>query len=188
MTLVTPSTLHDDAYRIPHALVQLTYYDTINETQVGPIPLTAHISRPNDNEVSWRDPSVTCQLLRVRTVEAIMRAKKEESKEQFVNCFVERSCMNSYIARSTVSQADDGNVDLAKQELEEWIEEFHKEAFEVGASNTVLVKQLLVDLTDCLTALAKHEYNPYAVNDLGVKMNTHWLQRCSEPIIHGKQK
>ena len=81
VTLVSPSTLRDDAYGIPHALVQLTYYDTISSAQVGPITLTAHISRPNDNEVSWRNPSVTCQLLRVRTVDAIMRAKKEESKE-----------------------------------------------------------------------------------------------------------
>jgi hypothetical protein len=152
--------LKDVVQVLPHAIVQLSYNDTIKHTQVGPIALTAHIARPNDKEVSWSNRYVAIQWLRVRTARTIGKAEK---------------------------LAKDGEVDQAKEELTNWIESFHKEAFEIGATDDVLVKQLLLDLTECLDVLKKNDYSPYNDNELGIKMNTHNFQRCSEPILSGKQ-
>lgn len=109
--------------------------------------------------MSWSNQYVAIQWLRVRTARTIGKAEK---------------------------LAKDGEVDLAKEELTNWIEYFHKEAFEIGATDDVLVKQLLSDLTECLDVLKKNDYTPYADNELGIKMNTHYFQRCSEPIMSGK--
>lgn len=160
VTLASPSILNKDSGNVfPHALVQLSYNDTIKHTQVGPITLSAHIARPNDKEVSWANQYVAIQWLRVRTARSIEKAEK---------------------------LSKDGDVDLAKEELTNWIEYFHKEAFEIGATDDPLVKQLLSDLTECLDVLQKKDYNAYSENELGIKINTHYFQRCSEPIISGK--
>lgn len=161
VTLASPSIITKDGDNVlPHALVQLSYNDTIKHTQVGPIALTAHIARPNDKEVSWSNQYVAIQWLRVRTARIIGRAEK---------------------------LAKEGEVDLARSELSNWIEDFHKEAFEIGATNEPLVKQLLADLTECLRVLKKKDYNAYDENELGIKMTTHYSQRCSEvrSILHG---
>lgn len=52
----------------------------------------------------------------------------------------------------------------------------------------IYTKQLLSDLTESLDALRQKDYNSYAENDLGIKIHTHYFQRCSEPLILGKQK
>jgi len=141
-------------------MCQLSYNDTLKHVFVGPITLSAQIARPNTKEVSWPNQYVVSQWLRVRTVRVIKRAEM--------------------LARA-------GEVNQAKEELVNWIEEFHKEAFEVGIKDDVLVKQLLLDLTDCLNVLKRKDYSSYSENELGVKMNTHYFQRCSEPMT-GKHK
>lgn len=114
VTLVTPTTHAAFAsVPLPHALVQLAYNDTIKHVSVGPMSVRAHIARPNDKEVSWSNQYVAIQWLRVRTVQVMERADK---------------------------LSKDGDLDLAKAELANWIEEFHKEAFEVGAQEDLLVK------------------------------------------------
>ncbi|KAL3803840.1 hypothetical protein HJC23_004002 [Cyclotella cryptica] len=163
VTLISPTTMKNgssSAHLFPHAIVQLSYNDTLNHSRIGPVSLPALIARPNDRELSWPNRYVTIQWLRVRTVRVIGRAEK---------------------------LSKDGEVDLAKTEIINWIEEFHKESFEVGAQEDALVVQLLSDLTECLDILKRKDYNAYAENELGVKMNTHYFQRCSEPIISGKQ-
>lgn len=116
VTLISPTTLTNDcssfAHTYPHALVQLSYNDTIKHSRIGPVSLMAFIARPNDKEVSWPNRYVTVQWLRVRTVKVIGRAEK---------------------------LSKDGEVDLAKTEITNWIEDFHKESFEVGAQEDALV-------------------------------------------------
>lgn len=157
VTLASPSqssTLQDNI-SIPHALVELTYMDTIRHTRVGPISSVALIKRPNSQDLSWPNRYVAIQWLRVRTALCIAQAE---------------------------SLARLGELDRAKKELTDWTEEFTGESFEIGANKEPLIKQLRLDLTESLDLLKGNSYNAYIENDLGVRVHTHMSQRCSEPI------
>jgi hypothetical protein len=143
----------------PHALVELSYIDTIRHRSIAPISFLAGIARPNSNEISWPNQYVAVQWLRVRTAKAIRQAEQ---------------------------LAKDGEIDQAKDGLTKWIEEFNKESFEIGSKDDPLIKQLLVDLTECLDLIKGKNYNAYVENELGVKMHSHFSQRCSEPMVAGK--
>lgn len=157
VTLASPSRsfLEDDTPAIPHALVELTYIDTIHHTRVGPVSSVAVIKRPNSQDLSWPNRDVAIQWLRVRTANCIAQAE---------------------------SLARLGELDKAKKELGDWIEEFTRESFEIGADKEPLIKQLRLDLTESLDLLKGNVYNSYVENDLGVRVHTHMSQRCSEPF------
>jgi hypothetical protein len=142
VTLVYPKTADDSHPYFPHAIVDLSYFDTIKHTLIGPLSCTALIARPNNNDLSWPDRRVAVQYMRVRTAKVIAEAWNLEQR---------------------------GELDRAKQKLSNWIEEFQKEKFEIG-SGEPLLDQLLVDLTVCLGALKIAKYDEYAENELGVRM------------------
>lgn len=187
VTLASPNVTSDTVV-LPHALVQLSYSDTLKHALVGPIALTAHIARPNNKEVSWPNPYVACQWLRVRTVRVSTNALTSIANGDGSTLNFEMSHLLNQIIDRADRLSKDGEVDMAKEVLTNWIEEFHKEAFEIGMQEDALVKQLLKDLTECLDVLKRKDYSAYAENELGVKMNTHYFQRCSEPIMSGKHK
>ena len=135
--------------------MELSYIDTIHHTRVGPLSSVAVIERPNSQDLAWPDRDVAIQWLRVRTANCIAQAE---------------------------SLAKLGELDKAKQELEEWIEEFTRESFEIGAAKEPLIEQLQKDLEESLELLKKDTYNAYVDNDLGVRVRTHMSQRCSEPF------
>jgi hypothetical protein len=142
VTLVYPKTADDSHPYFPHAIVDLSYFDTIKHTLIGPLSCTALIARPNNNDLSWPDRRVAVQYMRLRTAKVIAEAWNLEQR---------------------------GELDRAKQKLSNWIEEFQKEKFEIG-SGEPLLDQLLVDLTVCLGALKIAKYDEYAENELGVRM------------------
>lgn len=107
------------------------------------------------SHIFWLYPDII-QWLRVRTAKVISQAEQ--------------------LARI-------GEIDKAKTEITKWIEEFHKEKFEIGLEEDPLLDQLLVDLTDCLNVLKGTNYNAYVENELGVRMQAHFSQRCSEPSL-----
>jgi hypothetical protein len=159
VTLASPSRsfLQDSTPDIPHALVELTYIDTIHHTCVGPVSSVALIKRPNSQDLSWPNRDVAIQWLRIRTANCIAQAE---------------------------SLAKLGELDKAKKELGDWIEEFTRESFEIGAAKDPLIEQLRLDLTESLDLLKKKgdAYSAYVENDLGVRVRTHMSQRCSEPF------
>lgn len=157
VTLASPSRtfLKDSTPAIPHALVELTYIDTIHHTRVGPLSSVAVIKRPNSQDLAWPNRDVAIQWLRVRTANCIAQAE---------------------------SMAKIGELDKAKKEVEDWIEEFTRESFEIGAANEHLIEQLQKDLVESLELLKGDTYNAYVENDLGVRVRTHMSQRCSEPF------
>eukprot|EP00986_Skeletonema_menzelii_P015159 scaffold11171_cov139-Skeletonema_menzelii.AAC.2 len=113
------------------------------------------IKRPNSQELAWPNREVAIHWLRVRTANCIAQAE---------------------------TLAKVGELDKAKKELEEWIEEFTRESFEIGATKEPLIEQLQSDLTESLDLLNEGAYNAYVENDLGVRVRTHMSQRCSEPF------
>ena len=186
VTLATPRIATADSL-LPHAIVELSYVDTIKHSLIA-LSGTCAISRPNSDDLAWPNQHVALQWLRVRTATVIQDAQLN---------------------------AKNGDVDKAKTDLQTWIDEFNKEKFEIGAQEDPLVDQLLVDLMESLDLLKKTEYDAYAENDLGVRMQvsygprnntlsrfqyvlyqaqliyllcyavisqTHFSQRCSEPI------
>ena len=158
VSLACPSqslSLQDTHPALAHALVELTYDDTIHHTRVGPLSSVALIKRPNSTELSWPNRYVAMQWLRVRTAICIAQA---ESLDRL------------------------GELDKAKTELTEWIEEFTRESFEIGADKEPLIEQLRLDLTESLDLLKGNAYNAYVENDLGVRVHTHMSQRCSQPF------
>lgn len=157
VTLASPSrsSLEDSTPAIPHALVELTYIDTIHHTRVGPVSSVAVIKRPNSQDLAWPNRDVAIQWLRVRTANCIAQAE---------------------------SMAKLGELDKAKKEVEDWIEEFTSESFEIGAAKEPLIEQLQKDLAESLELLKGDTYNAYVENDLGVRVRTHMSQRCSEPF------
>lgn len=157
VTLASPirSFLEDTAPAIPHALVELTYVDTIHHTRVGPVSSVAVIKRPNSPDLSWPNRDVAIQWLRVRTANCIAQAE---------------------------SLARLGELDKSKKELGDWIEEFTRECFEIGADKEPLIEQLRLDLKESLDLLKGNVYNAYVENDLGIRVHTHMSQRCSEPF------
>ena len=158
VSLACPSqslSLRDTHPALAHALVELTYNDTIHHTRVGPVSSVALIKRPNSTELSWPNRYVEMQWLRVRTVICIAQAE---------------------------SLARLGELDKAKKELTQWIEEFTRESFEIGADKEPLIEQLRLDLTESLDLLKGDAFNAYIDNDLGVRVHTHMSQRCSQPF------
>ena len=153
VTLVPPKSALDDTL-VLHSIVELSYFDTLKHAFGGPLTGTAFIARPNSSELSWPNKYVAIQWLRVRTAKALYDADQE---------------------------AKNGNVDKAERTLEAWLKEFRRENFEIGSTEPLL-DQLLVDLTESLDLLTKTEYNPYSFSTLGVRMQAHFSQRCSEPI------
>ena len=143
VSLVYPKTADDDTPTLfPHAIVELSYFDTIKHTLIGPLTCTALIARPNNDDLGWPNGYVAIQWMRVRTAKVIADAWQLEQI---------------------------GDLDRAKLKLSGWIEEFQKEKFEIG-SNEPLLDQLLVDLTGCLDMLKKTNYDAYVENELGVRM------------------
>lgn len=157
VTLASPnqSLLQDSTPAIPHALVELSYIDTIHHTHVGPVSSVAVIKRPNSQELAWPNREVAIHWLRVRTANCIAQAE---------------------------TLAKLGELDKAKKELEAWKEEFTRESFEIGAKKEPLIEQLQLDLMESLDLLNGDAYNAYVENDLGVRVRTHMSQRCSEPF------
>ncbi|KAL7544078.1 hypothetical protein ACHAXR_013509 [Thalassiosira sp. AJA248-18] len=154
VTLASPKT--DGPNLIPHATIELSYVDTIMHSFVGPLSGTAIIARPNNDDLGWPNKYVAVQWMRVRTAKTIAEA------ERFAKM---------------------GELDNAKNQLTNWIEEIEREKFElgIGSKDDPLLDQLLVDLTDCLDMLKGANYNAYVENELGVRMQAHFSQRCSEP-------
>ncbi len=156
VALMAPTkTSQDDPPSLSHALVELSYLDTIRHCHIGPLSCTANISRPSNNLVSWPNRYVAVQWMRVRTAKAISAAEE--------------------LARL-------GNIDEAKAGLSKWMTEFNRESFEIAANEDPLIMQLGIDLKECLEVLKDKSYNVFAENELGVRMQAHLSQRCSEPI------
>ena len=145
VTLATPRFASADSL-IPHAIVELSYVDTIKHSLIA-LSKTCDIFRPNSGDISWPNQYVAIQWLRVRSAKVIQDAELN---------------------------AKNGDVDKAKNDLQTWIDEFNKEKFEIGAQRDPLVDQLFVDLTESLDLLKKTDYDAYAENDLGVRMQVSW--------------
>eukprot|EP01083_Nonionella_stella_P119260 356410_1 len=154
MTLVSPKMFVDATSIFPHADVQLSYVDTIKHSCIGPLSCTATIARPPNDDLGWPNRYVAIQWMRVRTANIIAKAEQ--------------------LAKS-------GELDQAKKELDNWIEDFQKEKFEIGSKDPLL-DQLLIDLSGSLDMLKGTDYNAYIENELGVRMQAHFSQRCSEPL------
>ena len=142
VTLVSPRISVGASPLFVHAVVELSYTDTIKHDLIGPWSCAAVISRPNNDDLGWPNRYVAVQWMRVQTAEVISRAEQ---------------------------LAKEGEVDKAKTELNDWIRDFQKERFEIG-SNDPLLDQLLLDLTDSLDMLKGTTYNAYVENELGVRM------------------
>ncbi len=147
VSLVYPKTSAEDADNdlpslFPHSIVELSYFDTIKHVSIGPLLCTTLIARPYNDYLGWPNCYVAIQWMRVRTAKVIADAWQLEQI---------------------------GDLDLAKQKLTNWIEEFNKEKFEIG-SEEPLLEQLLVDLNGCLGMLKKTNYDAYVENELGVRM------------------
>ena len=155
MSPTKSSSSQENPPSLTHALVELSYMDTIRHTHIGPIACEANISRPNDSSLSWPNRYVAIQWMRVRTAKAISAAE--------------------HLARI-------GELDPAKKELRKWVEEFHREAFEIAANEDPLIVQLSVDLKECVDMLNEKKYNAYVENEMGVRVQSHFSQRCSEPM------
>ncbi|KAL7553286.1 hypothetical protein ACHAWF_017103 [Thalassiosira exigua] len=156
VTLATPKKTSDDETQpLCHALVKLSYVDTIKHSFVGPLTGTAVIARPNDDDLGWPNHHVAKQWMRVRTAKVISEAEQ---------------------------LAKIGDFERARTKIESWLEEFQKESFEIGSKEEdSLLLSLREDLTDCLDVLKASDYNPYVENELGVRVQAHFSQRCSEP-------
>mmetsp|Transcript_20745 Transcript_20745/g.43574 ORF Transcript_20745/g.43574 Transcript_20745/m.43574 type:complete len:554 (+) Transcript_20745:44-1705(+) len=155
VALMAPTKTSQDDPSLGHALVELSYMDTIKHCYIGPLTCTANISRPSNNLVSWPNRYVAVQWMRVRTAKAISAAEE---------------------------LAKLGNIDEAKASLSKWMTEFNRESFEVAANEDPLIVQLGIDLKECLEVLKDKNHNVFAENELGVRMQAHLSQRCSEPI------
>eukprot|EP00978_Attheya_sp_CCMP212_P026865 scaffold89095_cov46-Attheya_sp.AAC.4 len=158
----------EDEYEpIPHAIVSLTYMDTIRKRAVTRSPLTAFISRPDGREMSDSNLHVAVQWLRVRATKAMTEAGQ--------------------LSRN-------GDLKGARGVIQNGLNEIWREST-IGIQSDPIVAQVIVDLNEVLQGLESTiVYDGYGAYHLESKRQTHMMQRSAESstntnnVYQGKSK
>merc|ERR1712130_657647 len=112
--------------KIPHALIHLTYMDTINKQLVESKSVIGSIARPKNSEVSPINQYVGLQMLRINTTNII--ANVEEIGER-------------------------GDLSVAKSKIESYRKQLKDEASALGKQSDPLIAQMMDELNLIMTGL-----------------------------------